>query len=71
MNCGAHNIFYEDPEACPGCDGIAEERDKVIKYLKQRVEDFQACAKDDCCSEHIYVIEGIISDIEDSEHYDR
>lgn len=50
--------------------GIAHEREKVVKYLQERVEDFKACTNDDSCPEHIYVLEGIIEDIEDSEHYE-
>jgi hypothetical protein len=40
------------------------ERKQILKYLNERIDDFKACTKNDCCDEHIYVLQGIIEDIE-------
>lgn len=49
-------------------NAIVTERLQIIDYLRRRIEDFTYCSKDDCCEDHIYVLNGIIEDIENEEH---
>lgn len=48
---------------------MIEERNAILDYLRRRIEDFTYCSKDDCCEDHVYVLSGIIEDIENEEHY--
>lgn len=47
------------------------ERLQIIDYLHSRIEDFEACTKDDSCKDIIYVLEGIVKDIEYGEHLEQ
>jgi hypothetical protein len=47
--------------------GREHERNRIIKHLTQRIEDFKLCSKNDSCKDHIYVLEGLIQDIKNDE----
>lgn len=43
--------------------GKRRERKDIARYIQERIDDFRACSKNDCCPDHIYVLEGILEDI--------
>lgn len=50
--------------------GKRNERKKITNYIQGRIDDFKICTKNDCCKDHIYVLEGILKDIKDNEQSD-
>jgi hypothetical protein len=66
-NSAARNQMSEFERQCYDWGWEAAETE-VIKYLKSRVEDLNACGKSDSCSDIAYVVQGIMEDIQDKEH---
>lgn len=65
-NGAARNTMSEMERQCYDW-GWDDAQAEVIKYLESRIEDFKACSKNDCCPEHIYVLEGIVEDIKEDD----
>lgn len=50
--------------------GRLQERIMIQKYLKERLDSLSACTKNDSCKDIAYVVDGIMKDIQDGEHYE-
>jgi hypothetical protein len=40
-----------------------DERERIIKIIRERIEDFNHCSKNDCCGSAAFVLEGLIEDV--------
>lgn len=66
-NSAARNAMSEMERQCYDW-GWEDAEIRVIEYLESRIADFKACSKNDCCPEHIYVLEGIIEDLKEQDY---
>ena len=57
---------------CDGCCGMISlparesEKQAILDYLNERLEDLLCCKKNDSCGDIAYVVKGIIEDIQDN-----
>lgn len=63
-NGAARNSMSEMERQCYDW-GWEDAEKQVIAYLKSRIVELRYCSKNDCCSEHAYVLEGIVEDIQE------